>query len=311
MDIFCCFLQLLSTYRLINLIFIKLINLAHGVNNVSITDLEPKPVTGLSDEVHLWFTFKGALMTRTELSRYLSNFLQVSQFKDYAPNGLQVEGRSEIKKIVTGVTACQDLIDQAIALNADAILVHHGFFWKGEPEVIIGMKQRRIKALLNHDINLFGYHLPLDAHPIVGNNAELGRRLDISGAESVEGMAQGLIWQGKLDTPMSAKSFSKKLVHVLKREPLHIGDENAEISHVAWCSGGAQDYIDNAATLGADAFISGEVSERTFHSAIELGVHYYGAGHHATERYGIQALGEHLATEFGIEHVFVDIDNPV
>lgn len=250
-------------------------------------------------------------MTRTELSRYLSEFLQISNYKDYAPNGLQVEGRSKIATIVTGVTACQALIDRAIELNADAILVHHGFFWKGEPDVITGMKQRRIKALLAHDINLFGYHLPLDGHPMLGNNAELGRRLDISGAEPVEDVAQGLIWQGSLDTPMSVEDFSARLNHVLNREALHIGQSNDEIQTIAWCSGGAQDYIDIAADLGVDAYISGEVSERTFHSAMELGVHYFAAGHHATERYGIQALGEHLAREFNLEHHFVDINNPV
>ncbi|WP_299794295.1 Nif3-like dinuclear metal center hexameric protein [uncultured Shewanella sp.] len=250
-------------------------------------------------------------MTRSELSRYLSEFLQISNYKDYAPNGLQVEGRTKINKIVTGVTACQALIDRAVELNADAILVHHGFFWKGEPEVITGMKQRRIKALLANDINLFGYHLPLDGHPMLGNNAELGRRLDISDAEPVEGVAQGLIWQGRLDAPMSAEAFSSRLNNVLNRDALHIGQSSGEIQSVAWCSGGAQDYIDIAADLGVDAFISGEVSERTFHSAMELGVHYFAAGHHATERYGIQALGGHLAREFNIEHQFIDINNPV
>ncbi|ACA86969.1 Nif3-like dinuclear metal center hexameric protein [Shewanella woodyi] len=250
-------------------------------------------------------------MTRSELSQYLSEFLQVAKYKDYAPNGLQVEGREQIATIVTGVSACQALIDKAIELNADAILVHHGFFWKGEPQVITGMKQRRIKALLSQDINLYGYHLPLDGHPKLGNNAELARRLDITGAESLEGVAQGLVWQGRLDKPMSAKAFSARLAQVLNREALHIGDEEGEIQTLAWCSGGAQDYIDIASELGVDAFISGEVSERTYHSAIELGVHYFAAGHHATERYGIQALGEHLASEFGLTHHFVDIDNPV
>jgi dinuclear metal center YbgI/SA1388 family protein len=250
-------------------------------------------------------------MTRTELSQYLSDFLQISKYKDYAPNGLQVEGRAEISTIVTGVTACQALIEQAIELEADAILVHHGFFWKGEQQVITGMKQRRIKSLLNNDINLFGYHLPLDAHPMLGNNAELARKLGIADAEAVEGVAQGLIWQGRLDKPMSAKAFSARLNQVLHRCALHIGNENEEIQTLAWCTGGAQDYIDIAADLGVDAFISGEVSERTYHSAIELGIHYFAAGHHATERYGIQALGEHLAGEFNLVHHFVDINNPV
>ena len=250
-------------------------------------------------------------MTRNELSRYLDSFLQVAKFKDYAPNGLQVEGKDNIKVIVTGVTACQALIDEAIRLNADAILVHHGFFWRGEAEVIVGMKQRRIKALLNHDISLFGYHLPLDAHPMIGNNAELARHLDIIDAEAIDGVAQGLVWQGRLDTPMTAADFGEHLSHVLGREPLHIGDKDAQIRTLAWCSGGAQDYIDIAAQFDVDAFISGEVSERTYHSAIEQGVHYFAAGHHATERFGIQALGKHLADEFGLQHHFVDIVNPV
>lgn len=250
-------------------------------------------------------------MTRLELTRYLNEFLQVSNYKDYAPNGLQVEGKAQINTIVTGVTACQALIDRAIELNADAILVHHGFFWKGESEVITGMKYRRIKALIKNDINLYGYHLPLDGHPMLGNNAELGRALGIVDAESIEGVAQGLVWQGRLDNPMSVNDFSTLLGGVLQRQPLHLGDKDKPIHHVAWCSGGAQDYIDIAAEQGMDAFISGEVSERTYHSAQELGIHYFAAGHHATERFGIKALGEHLASEFELTHHFVDITNPV
>lgn len=250
-------------------------------------------------------------MTRLELTRYLNEFLQVSNYKDYAPNGLQVEGKAQINIIVTGVTACQALIDRAIELNADAILVHHGFFWKGESEVITGMKYRRIEALIKNDINLFGYHLPLDGHPMLGNNAELGRALGIVDAEPIEGVAQGLVWQGRLDKPMSANDFSALLDGVLQREPLHFGGKDKAIHQVAWCSGGAQDYIDIAAEQGMDAFISGEVSERTYHSAQELGIHYFAAGHHATERFGIKALGEHLASEFELTHHFVDIANPV
>lgn len=250
-------------------------------------------------------------MKRESLVEYLETFLQVEKFKDYAPNGLQVEGKDKIKTIVTGVTACQELIEKAIALKADALLVHHGFFWKGEPEVLTGMKGRRIKALMNSDINLLGYHLPLDAHPMLGNNAELARHLDISDAEVVEDLGGGLLWRGRLDLPMAAEKFADRLAKVLDREPLHIGENKAEIKTLAWCSGGAQDYIDMAAKLGVDAFISGEASERTYHSAIEQGIHYFGAGHHATERYGIQALGEHLAREFGLTHHFVDVVNPV
>ncbi|MCL1137123.1 Nif3-like dinuclear metal center hexameric protein [Shewanella pneumatophori] len=250
-------------------------------------------------------------MTRTELSQYLADYLQTSSFKDYAPNGLQVEGKAEINTIVTGVTACQALIDAAIELNADAILVHHGFFWKSEPEIIVGMKQKRIKALLVNDINLMGYHLPLDAHPVVGNNAQLAKVLEIVEPEVIEGVAQGLIWQGKLAQPLTAKAFNEHISQKLNRCCQHLGDDSAMVSTVAWCTGGAQDYIDIAASRGIDAFISGEVSERTYHLAVEQGIQYYAAGHHATELYGIQALGEHLADKFGLAHHFVDIVNPV
>jgi len=250
-------------------------------------------------------------MQREELRQYLHEFLQLDKFRDYAPNGLQVEGKAEIRKIVTGVTACQALIDRAVEAGADALLVHHGFFWKNEPEVLTGMKQRRIKTLLLNDINLFGYHLPLDAHPMLGNNAELGRVLGVIEPEAVETVAQGLLWQGVLDSPMTAKDLSAMLEQCLGQVPLHLDGGDRSIQKLAWCTGGAQDYIDTAAALGVDAFISGEVSERTFHSAVEQGIHYFSAGHHATERFGIKALGEHLAHEFELEHEFIDIPNPV
>lgn len=250
-------------------------------------------------------------MQRAELQAYLQAFLQVDKFRDYAPNGLQVEGKAQIKRIVTGVTACQPLIDAAIAYQADVLLVHHGFFWKNEPQVLVGMKQRRIKALLAHDMNLFAYHLPLDAHPDVGNNARLAHQLALQDARPVTDSPQELLWRGQLPQRMSAEGFAEWITKQLGREPLHLPAAGDVIQTVAWCTGGAQDYIDQASALGVDAFISGEASERTFHSAAEQGVHYYAAGHHATERYGIQALGEHLAQQFGLEHKFVDIDNPV
>ncbi|RLV60115.1 Nif3-like dinuclear metal center hexameric protein [Parashewanella curva] len=250
-------------------------------------------------------------MIREELIRYLDGYLQAFKFKDYAPNGLQVEGKEHISTIITGVTASQALIDAAIEKQADAILVHHGYFWKGEPQVITGMKQKRIKALLEHEINLIGYHLPLDAHPEVGNNVQLGQKLGIEDIKVVDSVSQDLLWSGKLKTPVPADEFQKILVNALGRESLHIGDEKQSIQSIAWCTGGAQDYIDIAAQLGVDAYISGEVSERTFHSAIEQGIHYFSAGHHATERYGIQALGEHLGKQFGLSHQFIDIPNPV
>ncbi|RYV01691.1 Nif3-like dinuclear metal center hexameric protein [Shewanella sp. OPT22] len=250
-------------------------------------------------------------MTRNDLLSYLNDYLMVSKYRDYAPNGLQVEGTAQIKKIVTGVTASQALIDAAIAEKADALLVHHGYFWKGEPQQIIGMKQRRIKALLLNDINLMGYHLPLDGHPEVGNNIQLGEKLGLENIRCVEGVEQDLIWQGETSKPVSAVEFSTLLSNVLQREPMHMGDDSKLISKVTWCTGGAQDYLDVAVGLGVDAFISGEVSERTYHNAIEQGVHYFAAGHHATERYGIEALGNHLQEKFGLHHQFIDINNPV
>ncbi|MBR9727835.1 Nif3-like dinuclear metal center hexameric protein [Shewanella intestini] len=245
------------------------------------------------------------------LALYLNDFLQVGQYKDYAPNGLQVEGKAEINRIVTGVTACQGLIEKAIVLKADAILVHHGFFWKNEPEVITGMKYKRISRLIKHDINLFGYHLPLDGHETLGNNVQLAKQLGIEDVEICVNVSQNLLWQGKLNSPLSGEQLTNLLTEKLAHKPLHIEGGEDKISTLAWCTGGAQDYIDIAAQLGVDAFISGEVSERTFHNATEQGIHYFAAGHHATERFGIQALGEHLAQKFGIEHQFVDIYNPV
>ncbi|WP_434953431.1 Nif3-like dinuclear metal center hexameric protein [Shewanella sp. HL-SH4] len=250
-------------------------------------------------------------MDRHSLSTYLNEFLNVAKFKDYAPNGLQVQGKNAIRTIVTGVTACQPLIEQAIALNADAILVHHGFFWKNEPEVLTGMKYKRIKALMDNNINLFGYHLPLDAHHGVGNNVQLAQQLGILNPTVCENVPQDLLWHGHLMQTMSASEFNAHISQVLKRPALHIGDSSKPINTLAWCTGGAQDYIDYAVKMGVDAFISGEVSERTYHSAMEQNIHYFAAGHHATERYGIQALGQHLADKFGLTHHFVDVVNPV
>lgn len=246
-----------------------------------------------------------------ELITYMNDFLQVNQFKDYAPNGLQIEGKHEVKRIVTGVSACQGLIDKACELNADLLLVHHGFFWKNESPVIKGIKAKRIKALMAKDINLVGYHLPLDAHVDVGNNAMLAQKFGINKPKVVEGLEQGLIWYGNLSSALSADEFTQHIAQTLQRTPLHIGHNNQKINSIAWCSGGAQDYIEHAINLGVDAFISGEVSERTFHMAMENNIHYFAAGHHATESFGIQALGEHVANKFGLIHQFVDIPNPV
>lgn len=252
-------------------------------------------------------------MNNLQLEKILNEKLQPQQIKDYSPNGLQVEGTPEVKRVITGVTASQALIDKAVELNADALLVHHGYFWKGEPEPIRGMKGRRIRTLIKNDINLMGYHLPLDIHPELGNNAELARLLDIEVEGGLEGHPQSVAMFGKLSKPMTGAEFAEKINQVLNREPLHIAPENADkmIETVGWCTGGGQDYIELAAANGLDAFISGEISERTTYSAREQDIHYFAAGHHATERYGIKALGEWLAKEHGLDVEFIDIDNPV
>ncbi|WP_178861385.1 Nif3-like dinuclear metal center hexameric protein [Thiomicrorhabdus cannonii] len=246
-------------------------------------------------------------MLRQDLIAYLHDFLQVGDYKDYAPNGLQVEGKAEIKRIVTGVTACQALIDAAVARNADAIMVHHGYFWKSEPVEIVGFKQKRIKSLLVHDINLLAYHLPLDGHPELGNNAMLGK---LWGLEDMTPQP-GLLRLGKLPEAQPIETFLATVSASLNRPALHLPGGPEKVQTIAWCSGGAQGYIDQAIAWGADVYISGEVSEQTTHLAAEGAIHYLAAGHHATERVGIKALGEHLADTFGLEVEFVDIANPV
>ncbi|MDN3716255.1 Nif3-like dinuclear metal center hexameric protein [Vibrio breoganii] len=252
-------------------------------------------------------------MNNLQLQRILNDKLSPELIKDYAPNGLQVEGSKTINKVVTGVTASQALIDKAIELGADAILVHHGYFWKGEPEPIVGMKGRRIHSLIKNDINLYGYHLPLDIHPQLGNNARLAQLLGIDVEGGLEGHAQSVAMHGRLKQAVSGAEFAKRIDKALDREPLHIAPENADkmIETVGWCTGGGQDYIQLAADNDLDAFISGEISERTTFVAREQDIHYFSAGHHATERYGIKALGEWLAAEHGLDVTFIDINNPV
>jgi len=246
-----------------------------------------------------------ALKTLVEAADTL---LEINRFKDYAPNGLQLEGKPEVQKIVSGVTASQALIDAAIAANADAIVVHHGWFWRGEDQRIVGMKKRRIKALLEHDISLLGYHLPLDAHPELGNNAQLAKRLGFirDGAMNAEGVGD----YGHLEKALNVDELSQRMQQNLNRKPTVVVAGEHQIKTVAWCTGGAQSYIGQAIALGVDAFVSGEISEQTTHEARENGIHYFAAGHHATERYGAPALGAYLAERFGLEHQFIDIDNP-
>lgn len=246
-------------------------------------------------------------MRNTELEHIVNQQLDTASFSDYAPNGLQVEGRGEVASIVTGVTACQALLDEAVRLKADAVLVHHGYFWKNEAPVIKGMKRNRLKTLLTNDINLYGWHLPLDAHPQLGNNAQLAKLLGIE----VQGEVMPLVPWGELDQALTGEELARRIADKLGREPLHCGDNAPDqIRRVAWCSGGGQGFIDAAAAFGVDAFITGEVSEQTIHSAREQGLHFFSAGHHATERGGIKALGEWLAENHGLNVTFIDIPNP-
>lgn len=244
------------------------------------------------------------------LNGWLDELLEVGAFADYCPNGLQVEGRAEVCRLMTGVTACQALLDEAVAWGADALLVHHGWFWRGEDAALVGIKRRRVATLLGADINLLAYHLPLDAHPHHGNNARLAARLDLRVTGPLEtGRSPAIGMCGELAEPVSGETLAARIEQALGRRPLHIAAERP-IGTVGWCTGAAQGMIDDAIARGVDAYITGEVSEPTVHAARENGIHFFAAGHHATERYGVQAVGELAARTFGLEHRFVDIDNP-
>lgn len=246
-------------------------------------------------------------MKNSELERLINEKLNSAAISDFAPNGLQVEGRTQVQRIVTGVTASQALLDEAVRLQADAVIVHHGYFWKNESPVIKGMKRQRLKTLLANDINLYGWHLPLDMHPQLGNNAQLGNLLGIE----TQGEIDPLVPWGVFPSALSGVELASWIEMRLGRTPLWCGDTGPEtIQRVAWCTGGGQSFIDKAAQFGVDAFITGEVSEQTIHSAREQGLHFYAAGHHATERGGIQALSDWLNTETDLEVTFIDIPNP-
>ncbi|MCW8930013.1 MAG: Nif3-like dinuclear metal center hexameric protein [Gammaproteobacteria bacterium] len=247
------------------------------------------------------------MVNRADLINYCDELLETEVFKDYCPNGLQVEGSESISKIISGVTASQALIDAAIEEKADMLLVHHGFFWKGESPVLTGIKKRRLKSLLMNNINLVAYHLPLDAHKTLGNNVLLAEKLGVDVEQFFANNNIALI--GNI-TQQTGSDFKLSITEILEREPLHI-EADRVIHKVAICTGAAQGYIEQAIEIGADAFISGEVSENTWHIAKENNIHYFAAGHHATERYGAQALGEHLSNYFRIKHQFIDIPNPV
>ena len=248
-------------------------------------------------------------MKLVELVEYLDRLLEPAKFRDYCPNGLQVEGRAEVRRIVAGVTASQALLDAAVAVQADAVLVHHGYFWRGEDGRITGMRKRRLATLIENDISLLAYHLPLDAHPTLGNNAQWAAALGWQPQGQFG--EQDIGWVGTLPQPQTVAELATALTGVLGRAPLVIGEPARPISRLAWCSGGAQGYFEQAIALGVDAYLSGEISEQTVHLARESGVAYFAAGHHATERFGAHALALHLAEHCGLDCRFVDVDNPV
>ena len=248
-------------------------------------------------------------MHRDELVSYLDRYLEPGRFRDYCPNGLQVEGREAVSRLVSGVSASLLLLEAAVEADADAVLVHHGWFWRSEDPRVTGAKRRRLALLLARSINLYAYHLPLDAHSECGNNAQLARHLDLV-PEGRFG-EQDLAWHGRPAQPTTLARLAALVEGRLGRAPLTVGEGETVVRRVAWCTGAAQDYFPEAIRLGMDAFVCGEISEHTVHAARESGVGYLAAGHHATERYGVQALGAHLAAAFGIEHRFIDIPNPV
>ncbi len=251
-------------------------------------------------------------ITRQQLQQWCHRELSVSQFKDYAPNGLQVEGKADIGLLVTGVTACEALIDAAIDAGADGILVHHGYFWKGEAPELTGMKGRRIRKLMQHELNLFAYHLPLDAHGEWGNNRALADRMNwrVSGP-LIAGQQPAIGNIADLEQPIEALALELQLTEQLSHPVQWIAGGPTHIRRIGWCTGAAQDYLEHAVAQGCDAFVSGEISERTVHEAREMGIHYFAAGHHATEKGGVQRLGQAIAAEFGIQVEFIDIPNPV
>lgn len=248
-------------------------------------------------------------MQREDLRAHLDGLLDAARFRDYCPNGLQVEGKAQVQRVVCGVTASQALIDAAIARRADALLVHHGWFWKNEDGRVTGYRKQRLASLLAHDISLFAYHLPLDAHPALGNNAQLAARL----GWTIEGRfsEQDIGFFGVPPAPTFAGDLAVAIERSLGRAPLLIGEAARPVKRIAWCTGGAQSYFEEALATGADIFVSGEISEQTVHLARETGVAYLAAGHHATERYGVTALAAHLRETCGIDCEFIDIDNPV
>ncbi|QGG80968.1 Nif3-like dinuclear metal center hexameric protein [Litorivicinus lipolyticus] len=246
-------------------------------------------------------------MTPTELETQINAWLAPERFSDYAPNGLQLDSDRPVRTLVSGVTANQALIDAAVDAGADALLVHHGWFWKGESQTLTGLKGRRVRTMLEAGISLLAYHLPLDAHPQLGNNAELARLMGWRSDAPLN--PEGIGNLGSCD-PISGADMAAALALKLGQAPLWI-DARRPIHRLGWCTGAAQSYFQSAIDQGVDAFVTGEISEPMVHLAREAGVHYFAAGHHATERYGVQALGRRLAEQCGLAHQFIEIASPV
>ncbi|MFN5349509.1 MAG: Nif3-like dinuclear metal center hexameric protein [Polaromonas sp.] len=250
-------------------------------------------------------------MNRAKLLAAFDTLLQPERFKDYGPNGLQVEGKAQVRKIISGVTASLALIEAAVAADADAIFVHHGLFWRGQSGTVTGWMKQRLALLLKHDINLYAYHLPLDAHPELGNNAQLGLQLGLTATSRFGDQNLGF-----LGVPSDGSSFkdalalSEHVEKVLNRPVVHVLCGRSAPKKIAWCSGGAQGYFEEAMAAGADAFITGEISEPQAHYAREMNVSFIACGHHASERYGAPAVAAHVAAQHGLVHEFIDIDNP-
>ena len=250
-------------------------------------------------------------ISRNELLKAFHYVLQPNNFKDYGPNGLQVEGRERISHIVSGVTASRALIDAAIEAKADAIFVHHGLFWRGQDCTVTGWMKQRLQRLLQNDINLIAYHLPLDAHPELGNNAQLAKLLGLDVVSRFGDQNLGFLGQRNDGQAFkSAEDLANAIAKVLGRTPTVVSEEAKPLQKIGWCSGGAQSYFEDAIAAGADAFITGEISEPQAHLARETGVVFLACGHHATERYGATAVAGHVAQMLGLTHQFIDIDNP-
>lgn len=256
-----------------------------------------------------WPNACGLIMLRERLQSLLAELLATERYEDYCPNGLQVEGRAEVRRVIGGVSASLALIHEAARRDADAILVHHGWFWRGEDRRLVGPRRQRVAALLAHGLNLFAYHLPLDAHPELGNNAQLAREL----GWQIDGHTGGhdLVCLGRPVSPGTLAALARDVATGLAREPLVIGESDRPVQRIAWCTGAAQDHFEIAIEAGVDAFLSGEISEQTVHLARESGVGYLAIGHHASERYGVRALCRHLSEQHGLDCEFVDLDNPV